>query len=212
MPDPIAPVVDAPPVTDPPATPPVATDPPTDPAPTPSDLGDAGKRAIDAMKADKKAAEAAARAAEQRAAELQAKLDGKDAEFLAAQAAQKVKDEAMAAANQRILKAEVRVAAASKLADPADALLHLNLSDFEVGADGEVDSSQIAAAIDDLITKKPYLAAQGGKRFQGTADGGARNDATKPSQLTRDDLKRMSAEEIVKAEKEGRLDKIQGRM
>lgn len=174
-------------------------------------LGDAGKKAIDAMKAAKKEAEAKARAAEQRAAELQAKLDGKDAEHAASVEAQKVKDEAIAAANDRIKKAEVRAAAAGKLADPKDALLHLDLSEFEVSSDGEVDASQIATAIDDLIAAKPYLAAQGGKRFQGTADGGARNDASKPSQLTRDELTRMSPEDIAKAETEGRLDTVLGR-
>lgn len=186
-----------------------ATDDSTD---TTAELGDAGKKALDAMKAKWKAAETLAKESAAALAEMKAKAEGTEAEHKAAAEAQRVKDEALASANERIKKAEVRIAAAGKLADPADALLHLDLSDFEVGADGEVDSSQIAAAIDDLITKKPYLAAQGGKRFQGTADGGARNDATKPSQLTRDDLKRMSAEEIVKAEKEGRLDKIQGRM
>lgn len=173
-------------------------------------LGDAGKKAIDAMKARMKAAEAKAREAAAELAEVKAKAEGTEAEHKAAQEAQRVRDEALAAANDRIKKAEVRAAAAGKLQDPKDALLHLDLSEFEVDSDGEVDASQIAAAIDDLIKEKPYLAAQG-KRFQGGADGGARNDGTKPSQLTRDEMKRMSPEEIDAAEASGRLDSVLGR-
>ena len=52
--------------------------------------------------------------------------------------------------------------------------------------DGEVSAADLASAVQDLITRKPYLAAQGGARFQGSADGGARNDtppATLPEQI-----------------------------
>jgi len=162
---------------------------------TGSDLGDAGKQAIDRMKAELAEAKkelSAFRAAsgdkrgldriEQERKELEelralkAKSEGREAEYQAAQVAQRAKDEALAAANERILKAEVRAAAAAKLADPADALRFLNMSDFEVGADGEVNSSQVAKAIDDLIASKPYLAAQG-RRFPGSADGGPRKES-----------------------------------
>jgi len=177
-------------------------------------LGDAGKKALDAMKAERKAARDEAAAAKRERDALQAKLDGKEAEHQAAQEAQRVKDEALAAANERILKAEVRAAAAGKLADPKDALRFLDMSEFEVGADGEVDSSQVAKAIDDLITTKPYLAAQGGQRFQGGADGGARNGSDQPGQLTDADVKKLYAEkrydEIDKARQEGRLNKLLG--
>lgn len=168
-------------------------------------LGDAGKKALDAMKADRNAAREQAKSLEARLAELQAKVDGTEAEHKAAAEAQRVKDEALAAANDRILKAEVRALAAGKLADPQDALRFLNMSEFEVGSDGEVDGKSIEAAIADLVQSKPYLAAQGDKRFQGGADGGARNDATKPSQLTKADLGRMSPEEISAAYDSGQL-------
>lgn len=173
-------------------------------------LGDPGKKALDTMKAEKREALARARELETQLAELTAKAEGREAEFKAAQDAQRVKDEAIAAANERILRAEVRAAAASKLADPADALRFIDLSDFEVGSDGDVDASAISAAIDSLVTSKPYLAAQSGRRFQGTADGGARNDAAKPSQLTQADLARMSPEAIVAAKREGRLNDLMG--
>ena len=67
-----------------------------------------------------------------------AALQGKEAEYEAARKEQAVKDEALAAANQRILKAEVRAAASGKLTDPADALRYLDLSKFTVTDDGGV--------------------------------------------------------------------------
>ena len=138
-------------------------------------LGDAGKKALDAMKAERNEAKAAAKQAADDLAALEAQIEGREAEHAATLAAQAVKDEALSAANQRILKAEVRAQAASKLNDPKDALLYLDLSGFEVGEDGEVDGDAVASAIDKLITDKPYLAAQG-TRFKGEADGGARKE------------------------------------
>lgn len=149
-------------------------------------LGDPGKKALDEMKSKWKAAEALAKENSDKLAALQAQVDGKEAEHQAHLEAQRVRDEALAAANNRILQAEVRAVAAGKLADPADALLHLNLSSFEVGDDGSVNTADIASALDNLITTKPYLAAQSPARFQGSADGGARNDtppATLPEQI-----------------------------
>ena len=192
------------------ATPPGDTPPPTDAPPAGEDaLGDAGKRALDAMKAERKAAKDQAATEKARADELQARLDGKEAEHKAAQEAQKIRDDALNAANQRILKAEIRAAAAGKLADPTDALQFIDLSALEVGADGDVDATAITALITDLIEKKPYLAAQG-KRFQGTADGGARNDAAGPTQLNQSDLDRMSPAEVDQAHREGRFDQLLG--
>jgi hypothetical protein len=112
-------------------------------------------------------------------AALQAKIDGKEAEHTAAVESQRVKDEALAGANARILKAEVRAAATGKLADPADALQFLDLSAIEVSADGEVDSDEVAAAIDDLISKKPYLGVKDDQRFKGDGDGGTRKESSK---------------------------------
>ena len=139
-------------------------------------LGDAGKKALDAMKAERNEAKAAAKQAADDLAALRAQVEGREAEHKATLDAQRVKDEALSAANQRILKAEVRAQAAGKLNDPKDALLYLDLSGFEVGPDGDVDGETVAAAIDDLLKNKPYLAAQG-VRFQGGADGGARKES-----------------------------------
>jgi hypothetical protein len=172
-------------------------------------LGDAGKKALDAMKAKWRDADKAAKATANDFAAYKATAEGREAEHKTDQANQKVRDDALSAANQRILKAEVRAAAATKLADPADALRFLDLSSFEVGEDGEIDAATVAAAIDDLIASKPYLAAQGGKRFQGSGDTGTRNESTRPAQLTEVQVKQLYAEgrnaEIVQAKAEGRL-------
>ena len=173
-------------------------------------LGDAGKKALDSMKAKWRAAETAAKDSATEFAAYKATAEGREAEHKLDQDNQKVRDDALSAANQRILKAEVRAAAATKLADPADALRFLDLSSFEVGEDGEIDAATVASAIDDLIASKPYLAAQGGKRFQGSADGGARNDAATRAQFTQSDLDRMTPEQVVTARKSGQLNTLMG--
>lgn len=170
-------------------------------------LGDKGKRALDAMKGKWKGERDKRRALEQRITELEQGSGGdEDPEAIRRQAQQ----EATAKANRRIVRAEIRAAAAGKLADPADALRFLDLDSFEVDDDGNLDDDEIADAIDNLVQAKPYLAAQSGKRFLGTADSGARKGKSRPTQLTREDVKRMSPEQIVKARKEGRLDDALG--
>jgi hypothetical protein len=173
-------------------------------------LGDAGKQALDRMKAERKAARDEAAAAKAERDALQAKLDGKEAEFTAAQEAQRIKDEAISAANRRILNSEVKAAAKGVLADPQDAYKFLDLDSLEVDADGNVDETAISSAIADLIKSKPYLAAQG-SRFQGSADGGARNDATKVAQLGQADMNRMTVDQIAEAEAKGQFDDLLGR-
>lgn len=174
-----------PPAGDPPAgDPPAGATPPSDPPPAdpPVDpdaaaLGDPGKQALDRMKAERKAARDEATAEKARADALQARLDGKEAEHAAAQEKAATEAAALAKANDRIIRSEVKAAAKGVLADPADAYKFLDLGSFEVSEDGEVDEAAITAALKTLVEQKPYLAAQGG-RFQGSADGGARNGAT----------------------------------
>lgn len=162
-------------------------------------LGDPGKKALARMKEKLKAERSRRREAEQRAN----KDNGEDAVAKATAAA-------TAAANTRILKAEIRAAAAKKLADPRDALRFLDLDQFEVDADGDVDAEEIADAIEELIKNKPYLAAATGRRFQGSGDGGAQRKAGRPKQLTQSDLKKMTPDQIVKAQNDGRLDDLLG--
>lgn len=171
-------------------------------------LRDAGQRAIDAMKAEKKAAEQARRDAEAKLAEALAKIEGKEQEFAAEQERRKVEAAALAKANDRIRKAEVRAAAAGVLNDPADALHYLDLDQFEVGDDGEVDAAAIKAAVENLVKTKPYLAAQGGTGAVLESPGAHRTAV--PGQLTEADLKSMTPEQIVKAKTEGRFNDLLG--
>lgn len=131
-------------------------------------LGDAGKKALDRMKATVKS---------ERAARIKAERERDEAKGITEQEkTQREADEsALARANQRIVRSEIKAAAKGVLADPSDADKFLDLDVFEVDDDGNVDEDEIATALADLVKKKPYLAAaQGRQRFQGSADQGAR--------------------------------------
>jgi hypothetical protein len=71
--------------------------------------------------------------------------------------------EALEKANRRILHSEIRLAAKGVLEDPNDAFKYLDLDQFEVSNEGDVDQEEIASAVADLVEQKPYLAAQGGQ-------------------------------------------------
>lgn len=170
----------------------------------PEGLGDAGKQAIDRMKTKWTTERDKRKALEAELEKLRApKSDGDEPDIEAIR--REAATQAVAAANERILKAEVRAAAAGKLADPADALRLMDMSQFEVDSEGNVDAQEITEAIDSLLESKPYLSAQSVRRFQGSADGGARKGNRAGAQLTHDDLKGMTPEAIVKAKAEGRL-------
>jgi len=166
-------------------------------------LGDEGKRALAAMKGKWHSERDKRR-------ELEQKLADKDGVDDAEQARRKAETDAIAKANGRILKAEIRAAAKGRLADAKDALTFLDLEQFEVGEDGEIDSEEIEEAITGLLKDKPYLAAATAKRFQGTGDGGAARKASRPKQLTEKDLKTMTPEQIVKAQDAGQLEDLLG--
>jgi hypothetical protein len=173
-------------------------------------LGDAGKRALDSMKSKWKAERTQRQALERQIAEATAApaegSETPDLDAIKRQAA----SEAAAKANARILRSEIKAAAAGKFADVSDAILNIDLTAFEVDENGDVDADEIAEAIQEVLTRKPHLAAATAKRFQGTGDGGAARKASGPVQLTESDLDRMSPEQISKAKREGRLNKILG--
>lgn len=143
------------------------------------ELGDKGKKALASMKAKLKAEKTKRLAAEKRASDAESGDDDDAAKQ------QRAADEAaFAKANARIVKAEVRAAAGGKLADPLDALNFIDLDQFDVDEDGDVDQEEIAEAIADLLKKKPYLAAQSGgpktpkpDRSQGARGKGGRSTA-----------------------------------
>lgn len=152
-------------------------------------LGDAGKRALDAERAARQTADRARKAAEKELETLRSQSMS-DAEKAVAAAKAEGRSEALTAANERLVKAEVRIAAAGKLADPADAVRFLDLADFKVDADGEVDAKAVAKAIDQLVKDRPYLAA-GTTKVQGSGDGGARG--TSQTGVSMNDLLRQAA-------------------
>lgn len=166
-------------------------------------LGDKGKRALASMKGKYRSERDKRKALEQQLAE-------KDAGDEQAKAQREIESQALAKANGRILRSEVKAAAKGVLNDPKDAFLYLDLDQFEVDDDGNVDSEEIADAIEELIKSKPYLGAAKAPRFQGGGDGGAARKASRPKQLKETDLKNMSSEQIVKAQDAGQLDDLLG--
>jgi hypothetical protein len=109
------------------------------------------------------------------------------------QARKEAAAEAMKVANARIVRSEIRAAAATTFADPDDAVAFLKLEDFDVDEEGEADRDAIKAALDDLLKQKPHLAAQGSRRWSGNGDGGPREavavDASNPRSLITAGLK-----------------------
>lgn len=59
----------------------------------------------------------------------------------------------------QLVRAEVRAAAAGRLRDPADALALLDVAAL-AGDGGDIDTAAVAAAVDQLVKDKPYLAAE----------------------------------------------------
>lgn len=191
---------------DPPETDP-ADPPETDPDDPPEGLGDAGKQALDRMKTQVKEAKARARAAED---ELKALRTPKPDDKPDAEAIRKAaREEALAETlNERALdRVEIRAAMLHVDPEVARAMLLSRAAEFVDG--GKIDTEAINEALEDLLKRKPHLGAKPETRFQGSADGGARK-GSKPDQLTRDDLKKMSPDQIVKAKTDGRLANLMG--
>jgi hypothetical protein len=162
-----------------------------------SALGDAGKRALQAERAAKAAAERAAADAKARADAAEAKVrefeDAGRSELEKAQNAAADAAKRAEAATARAVSAEVR-ALASEFADPADAAAFLDLSQY-ADADGQIDSAKITADLAALLDSKPHLRKQ--------ADGsGPRTPRPDPGQGPRGgatgavDFRKASSDEV----------------
>jgi hypothetical protein len=152
---------DDPEPTDPEPAPEPADD-PADPEPDPEGadkLGDAGKKALEAMKAQRAEAKRLAAAEKKRADELARKVaefeDAQKSELEKATSKAERLEAAAKAATARAVKAEVR-AAASEFADPEDAAAFLDLAKY-TSDDGEIDTEAISADLTDLLERKPHL-------------------------------------------------------
>lgn len=183
----------------------------TEPVPGEEALGDAGKKALDAMKERAKTAEKARRDAQSEIDTLKADLAAASKRGDDVEAIQQAVDEKVNAItdgmNRRLIEAEIRAASVGRLTDPADALRYpdvFDISKITVRDDGSVDTSAITEGVDALLKSKPYLSAQGQK---GSGDGGPRNETPpgRPKQLTENDLAGMSSTEIAKAQDAGQL-------
>jgi hypothetical protein len=167
-------------------------------------LGDPGKKALESMKERLRTERERRKAAETERDQLKGTGDANDPERIRSEADRA----ATGRANARIVRSEVRAAAAGKLTNPRDALAFLDLTQFEVDEDGQVDETEIADAIEDLLKERPYLgtAAKAPEpRFQGTGDGGARKGTGGPKQLSEQDVKKMTPEQIDEAHRKGQL-------
>ena len=143
---------------DPPADP---ADPPADPEPD-DKLDEPGKKALVAEREARKAAVAARKAAEHKAAELQkvvdAAEDAKKSDLEKAQAALAAAEKRASDAASRAVRAEVKAAAVG-WADPADAPRYLDDLTAYVDADGQIDAERIAADLAAVLEAKPHLKA-----------------------------------------------------
>ncbi|WP_432136825.1 hypothetical protein [Streptomyces sp. bgisy154] len=134
-----------------------------DPDPEGSDkLGDAGKKALDKMKAERAAAKKAAAEEKRRADELARKVaefeDRDKSELEKATSRAEAAAKRAEAATARAVVAEVR-AAAGEFADPEDAAAFLDLSRY-ADESGAIDTEAIHSDLADLLERKPHLKRQ----------------------------------------------------
>lgn len=108
----------------------------------------------------------------------------------------------------RIVKAEVKALAGSRLRDPSDAVRLLDLDSFEVDDDGNVEEAAVKAALDALLEAKPYLGIDTGRRrAAGDIDQGVRGKPADAGRITtKEQLQAMTPQQIVKAKKDGLID------
>jgi hypothetical protein len=161
------------------STTPPADQPPTDGATPPADdnLGDPGKRALEAERAARREAEKQAKAVQKELEQLrQAQLS--DSEKALAEAEARGKAAATTTFGQRLAAARFVAEAARRNADfdASGVLDDLNLAKY-VGEDGEPDDKGIAAVVERLV---PERQQQTGPKF-GNADLGPRSTPAPPT-------------------------------
>lgn len=157
---------------------------------------------------------AARKAAEKRAKDLEAQIALKDKpaeEQAIEQARREAREEAQSAFNKRLVNAELKAALAGKVNDTALALKVIDSSVIDVGDDGEVDPQSVTDAIDAALREYPVLKPTELKKFGGTADQGTKGKVSRPQQLTREELKSLTPDQVVAAEAAGQLDTLMGR-
>lgn len=195
-----------PPTPQPPVTPepPKPAEPPVEP-PVPGEeaLGDPGKKALDAMKAERNTARQEAKAAHERIAELEKQIGekpkGDEVNEQVTDLTSKLSD-----TTSKLIDAEVRAAAAGRFQDPGDVLKFLDRE--SILTDGAPDAEKITAELSKLGESKSYLLATGNQ--WGSADAGARK-APQVETLSAEDVRQLHREGkhavIAAAQREGRI-------
>lgn len=130
------------------------------------------------------------------------KTELQKAQDLAAQLEQQAKESTARAQEALLRSAVVAEAARKNVVDPDAAFALLDRSSLQFADDGT--PTNVAEAMDSLLQTKTYLV--GGSR--GSADLGARDGATGPTQVAAEQIKGMSPEAVLKAEQEGRLNSL----
>lgn len=209
MPDPVDPTATPPvPTPAPTPTPPVPTppaDPPTPPATGDEPLGDAGKRALEAERARAAAFERQLKAQQTELDELR-KAHMTDSEKAIADARSEGEKAADARWRAQVGKFAVQASAAGKFASPEDA--HLFLDEIPFTPSGTVDQAALVVKLDQLLAAKPYLAAVPGATPSASANPpvvptGPRGGT--PNPITKDDLKKLSPDQITELYRKGEL-------
>lgn len=123
-----------------------------------------------------------------------------------AEDAEKAAAEAIRLANNRLIQAEIlREATEQKAIKPEHMHRLIDTENVTIGDDGRVTGIQ--DAVKTFLEANPEFVGKG--RPVEPVDQGARGNSQ--TQLTREDLKTMSPEDINKAREEGRLDVVMGR-
>ena len=181
-------------------------------------LGDAGKKALDRMKEERRELKATLReykalgkSPEEIKQLLEAKADSSDDDAPDPETVRKTIEEevrAEAARDRALDKLEAKAARKFHNPDIARQLLAEQADSF-LDAQGNPDVEEINDALDDLLKREPYLAVTDATP-SGSTDAGSRTPPSKPGQLSRTDLSNMTPEDIDKARKDGRLNDLMG--
>ena len=163
---------------------------------TKSEAADAAKWKALARKHEK-----AAKANATKLAELE-KASMSDNEKAVAEAKDQGRQEARTEVGIKLAQARIEAALAKFVDDPSVITEDLNLAAY-VTETGDVDEDRVQAL------KAKYAALLKPGQPTGSADGGPRG-TSKPGQLTRDDLKSMTPQQITKAKADGLLNDVLG--
>jgi hypothetical protein len=144
-------------------------------------LGEGGKKALEAERQKAREAEKRARDLEKR---VKAFEDASKSDLEKATGRADAAEQRAQALIDRTVRAEIRAAAAATFADPSDAAAFLDTAAY-VGDDGEIDSGKIQADLADLLKRKPHLGKEPDRKgpkpdpSQGAKPGGTPDLATR---------------------------------